>query len=286
MNRVEFQQAGGFPLETDTLNFLQTGLAVLQALCALGGDNFIVSGCVTNGANTSDGFVVINSELLPFKGGLNQARVVIRETVTSRNFENGSSKGVFVDRYAMFGTGAGSVLFSDLVRVKDLKTFRNLPHEASSAINSASEDTLATSKAVKDVYDALKDQMPVGAIIIWSGAINAIPNGWALCDGNDGRPNLKNAFVIGAGDQYSVGSVGGEAQHQLTTNELAKFNINITIPTRRNYGSQSSGGTNALAREEKGGGDQNKTYGSGDVGGDQPHNNLPPYFALAYIIKL
>ena len=278
MNRVEFQQAGGFPLETDTLNFLQTGLAALQALCALGGDNFIVSGCVINGANTSDGFVVINSELLPFKGGLNQPRVVIRETVTPRNFENGSSKGVFVDRYAMFGTGAGSILFSDLPRIKDLKTFKDLPHLSSDAFNSNRQDTLATSKAVKDAFDALNNQMPVGAIIIWSGAINAIPNGWALCDGVDGRPNLKNTFILGAGDQYSVGAVGGEAQHQLTIPEMPRHRFQVDgVPFGQEYAADKGSQRNSK--------DATTVY-TNYLGNDAPHNNMPPYFALAYIIKL
>lgn len=39
--------------------------------------------------------------------------------------------------------------------------------------------------------------MPVGAIIMWSGSINNIPQGWALCDGNGGRPNLQGRFIVG-----------------------------------------------------------------------------------------
>lgn len=40
-------------------------------------------------------------------------------------------------------------------------------------------------------------------ICIWAGAIVDIPAGWALCDGNDGRPDLRDKFVIGAGDTYA-----------------------------------------------------------------------------------
>lgn len=42
-----------------------------------------------------------------------------------------------------------------------------------------------------------------GLVCLWSGDIVDIPSGWALCDGNDGRPDLRNRFVIGAGDTYS-----------------------------------------------------------------------------------
>jgi len=42
-----------------------------------------------------------------------------------------------------------------------------------------------------------------GLICLWSGAIVDIPAGWSLCDGGNGRPDLRNRFVIGAGDTYA-----------------------------------------------------------------------------------
>jgi len=41
-------------------------------------------------------------------------------------------------------------------------------------------------------------------ICLWAGAIVDIPAGWALCDGNDGRPDLRDKFIIGAGNGYAV----------------------------------------------------------------------------------
>ena len=278
MNRVEFQQTGGFPLETDTLNFLQSGLAMLQVLFALGGDNYIVSGCVSTGSNTTDGFVVLNGELLPFKGGLNQTRIVVRQNVTPRNFENGTSKGVFIDRFVTFGTGDGSILFTDLQSIKNLKTFRELPHLSSDLIDSERSDVLATSKAVKNSVDALKNQLPVGSILIWSGAINTIPAGFALCDGLEGRPNLKNTFVLGAGDQYSVGAVGGEKEHVLTIAEMPAHHHTLNGA----HIGQEYSADNGSRRNSKDASNPNTT----DTGGNMAHNNMPPYYALAYIIKL
>lgn len=52
-------------------------------------------------------------------------------------------------------------------------------------------------------------QLPRGIITMWSGATNAVPSGWALCDGNNGTPNLKDRFIVGAGQSYGVGNVGG-----------------------------------------------------------------------------
>jgi hypothetical protein len=50
---------------------------------------------------------------------------------------------------------------------------------------------------------------PSGGIILWRGSIASIPSGWALCDGNNGTPNLKDRFVVGAGNSYAVGATGG-----------------------------------------------------------------------------
>lgn len=55
-----------------------------------------------------------------------------------------------------------------------------------------------------------QDFFPSGGIIIWSGAANAIPSGWFLCDGANGTPNLRDRFVVGAGTTYAVGATGGQ----------------------------------------------------------------------------
>jgi len=53
--------------------------------------------------------------------------------------------------------------------------------------------------------------VPIGGIIMWSGAATAIPENWALCNGTAGTPNLQNNFVVGAGGSYAVGATGGSA---------------------------------------------------------------------------
>lgn len=60
-------------------------------------------------------------------------------------------------------------------------------------------------------------QLPVGSIIMWSGDAEDIPDGWVICDGTNGTPNLLNRFVVGAGDEYALGdSGGGQLTLQLT----------------------------------------------------------------------
>ena len=51
--------------------------------------------------------------------------------------------------------------------------------------------------------------VPSGAIIMWSGSIGSIPAGYYICDGNNGTPDLRDRFVVGAGNTYAVGNTGG-----------------------------------------------------------------------------
>lgn len=57
---------------------------------------------------------------------------------------------------------------------------------------------------------ALTDFLPQGSIIFWSGTIQDIPDGWQLCDGTNNTPNLVDRFVVGSGNQYEIGDVGGQ----------------------------------------------------------------------------
>jgi microcystin-dependent protein len=122
--------------------------------------------------------------------------------------------------------------------------------------------------------------IPRGVITMWSGTIANIPTGWQLCDGTNGTPDLRNRFIIGAGATYGVAVTGGEAAHALTeaempshTHTINTYMLNaIHTPTRVTcYDTGvSSGGAST----------------TNPTGGGAAHNNLPPYFALAYIMKL
>jgi microcystin-dependent protein len=72
-----------------------------------------------------------------------------------------------------------------------------------------------------DTIDTLLLRLfPVGGIILWSGAIAAVPAGWALCDGANGTPNLKDKFIVGAGGAYAPADTGGLASNTLTQAQL------------------------------------------------------------------
>lgn len=127
-------------------------------------------------------------------------------------------------------------------------------------------------------------------ITLWSGAINNIPTGWALCDGNNGTPNLTDRFVVGAGSTYTVGAVGGEATHTLTTEELPSHNHNLYAWSSsgsggsHDYLSSVSGGQVKISRGQVSLSSSDEIIRS--TGGGVAHENRPPYYALAYIMKL
>ncbi len=126
--------------------------------------------------------------------------------------------------------------------------------------------------------------VPKGGIIMWSGAVNQIPAGWALCDGTNGTPDLRDRFVVGAGNSYAVAATGGEATHTLTVNEMPSHNHGGTTgdyPMVRLGQKASSGNDEPVASQSN-----NHNHSIPLQGGGAAHENRPPYYALAFIMKL
>lgn len=146
--------------------------------------------------------------------------------------------------------------------------------------NLLSDTTAAALGGVNTPNEAfMKVILPAGVIVMWSGAANAIPSGWALCNGSNGTPDLRNRFIVGAGNTYAVGATGGEATHTLTVNEIPAHSHSVTAT---NSGTtEMNNAFELFTRAGNAGSRSTKTSGSGAA-----HNNLPPYYALCYIMKL
>lgn len=161
--------------------------------------------------------------------------------------------------------------------------------------------------------------VPTGLIAMWSGASTNIPNGWALCDGNNNTPDLRDKFIVGAGNAYQVGNTGGADTVALTVNEMPSHNHSLSstrtssagshthdfigtsdtsrmIINRSNIGAQSPSrqGLTSYYSDKDDGDIEIKSAGShthtlsgtvSNTGSGNAHENRPPYYALCYIMK-
>jgi microcystin-dependent protein len=136
---------------------------------------------------------------------------------------------------------------------------------------------------------------------MWSGTIAQLGVGelsnWRLCDGTNGTPDLRSRFIVGAGTDtmnvwgfnattgaqtftngqtsVGVGSTGGKVAHKLIISEM---------PSHQHTGKPGTtpaggGGNQGIANDQ---------FGSltGAAGGDEYHENRPPYYALAFIMRV
>ena len=177
--------------------------------------------------------------------------------------------------------------------------------------------TLATTAFVRSI-------IPAGVILMWSGSVASIPSGWVLCNGANGTPNLQDRFIVGAGSSYAVNATGGSStatpagsisgtvgDTALTEAQMPKhyhrlwgpaaisgfvqapvsgagvFNGGTPDDGANTYGSYSVGGSDASS----GGAGTGTSVGnahthsfSGSFTGSSI-STLPPYYALAYIMK-
>jgi microcystin-dependent protein len=142
--------------------------------------------------------------------------------------------------------------------------------------------------------------VPVGGIIMWSGSVPSIPDGWALCDGANGTPNLRGRFIVGAANigegvvtagtgtnlsQYGWKAAGGEERVTLTLSEIPSHNHAQNGYQMLHYNGVStvSGFTDNSSNEPN---LIDNGVAPASQGGGGSHNNLPPYYALAYIMRL
>lgn len=134
--------------------------------------------------------------------------------------------------------------------------------------------------------------IPTGAIMLWSGAAENVPAGWHVCDGTEGTPDLRGRFVLGANAAHTVGETGGEETHTLTVDEipkhshyeLADFSGGVVAPLVSRHGTGSSATGRYFPSSTSEG--QYKKLGTEPTGNDKPHNNMPPYYVLCYIMKI
>jgi hypothetical protein len=206
-------------------------------------------------------------------------------------------------------TGSGSVVLSTS------PTLGGTPAAPTAAIGTDSTQ-IATTAFVRDI-------IPTGVITMWYGSIASIPTGWYLCDGTNSTPDLRDRFIVGAGTTYAVAATGGSANATLvshthtatststfTGTALGTHTHTLTDPGHthtpgsistgnRNAGTSNGGSvqdpgpipsattgiTIASASAGTPAGTVATTTSNSTEGSSATNANLPPYYALAYIMK-
>jgi len=164
---------------------------------------------------------------------------------------------------------------------------------ATGATPTITDDTtkFATTAFVRDI-------VPSGVIVMWSGSVASIPSGWLLCDGTNSTPDLRSRFVVGAGSTYSVNVTGGSADaivvshtHTATVTDPGHFHNGPTADEFKYYGNSGivANGPSGLRTTDTIGITETKTTGitvsNSTTGSSRTNANLPPYLALAFIMK-
>lgn len=163
----------------------------------------------------------------------------------------------------------------------------NPPGRLTVTLTSTQHVTLYPNQVIAMAYftSAEGDGIPSGGIIMWSG--NVIPSGWLLCDGTEGTPDLRDRFVLGWGSR-NIGDVGGEEMHTLKVSELPSHShiagaLKVTINTIDGEVKSSTGLSSGSYAGE--GRDISVTGMTEYTGSGVAHNNMPPYYVLAFIMK-
>lgn len=295
--RLDFSKLGGFPLTQKTMAFVQNSYNdVLEALARAVGNYVIISGVTEISPNVyTSGWVTFDNKIVPFAGGFELNYVKLVETNSSELFQNGNTYEVTSGYTAVFDS-VGGVLFNDFQRL----SMTSLKSDVNTAINLANN-------AITYANSISSGATPAGIIVMWSGSIGSIPSGWALCDGLGGRPNLKGRFIVGYdagdGDYNTIGNVGGTKTHTLTVNEMPSHSHSVSSDGQHSHtlaggpfavwiNNEADAGSGSSGNEVSGTGYPN-TSNAGlhshtllNTGGGLPHANRPPYYTLAYIIKL
>lgn len=144
--------------------------------------------------------------------------------------------------------------------------------------------------------------IPLGVISLWYGSIGSVPTGWYLCDGTNGTPDLRNKFVVGAGSTYSVAATGGSTDaivvtHNHTATSTSTSTVTDPTHTHSTGTTFSGGGGNGATGGTAGFSNITGAASTGisvatatttttaNAGVSGTNANLPPYYALAYIMK-
>lgn len=241
---------GSYPVSAETFDFIQGQINFVAQLTSSLGKNVIIK----DSSSSEKGLVIFEGELLPLVGDKSDF-ITIREkvvSITAKGTTYEDARKMRTAEYTHIANGENSKLVGYFEVVNE--------------------------EARRQHY------VPKGAIMMWSGAVGNIPAGWALCDGANGTPDLRGRFVVGydaSREDYAIGKTGGKAEVWLTAEQsgLPEHTHTVEGPLGRS-GETGMRGSNYLLGKS---GSFTTTGAKKDAA--KAHENRPPYYALAYIMK-
>ncbi len=282
-----------FPLDAEGLRDVQLNNALLAVLGNIGGERYYLA--QPTAQTQWNGFAYVptqgfpSGELLYIDGeGNNNANMQTHLCLVEENVDITANyipyPAAYRKRKLVHGINRGIQQFA--------KTGFQLL-ETNASLKQRLNDLTATVNA--------QNIVPRGAIIMWSGTLNNIPSGWALCDGTNGTPNLQGRFIVGASKfsgtnalndaDYAIGSSNALGRKTVTIQSRHLPNFTLAIPTTGGTdNSNFSENTHVQASDGRFDWEfnTNVSYANGKTSSQyaQPLEMRPSYYALAYIIKL
>lgn len=291
MNKGNFEATQNFPVSTYTYSFLQQMAHLAGKLAALGGANYILSGCTKNGNNVSEGVMVINGEILPFTGGELKDKLTIKEVKLSDNFAGVDYPEAYTLRTVEF-SDAGQYNWSDFAQV-------------------------LTNKELEQKINSIRSEAP-GFVKPWSGLIERLPEEYKLCNGDIvtteefpdlayfyGKereesfrlPDLRSRFLVGydnSDEDYSeIGKKGGAKEKTISEGQLPDHYHIYSDDTNamgsfildgKSFPAKVEGINNQESSAKSGG--SGTLYRTTSAGKGEPFDVRPSYYTLAFVVRV
>jgi hypothetical protein len=280
MKTLEFDE-GGRPLVNEDLLTLQSETSASVAALYVGRGAFIVSGCQVTGNgpayNVGAGIVFIDGQLLRFYGAgavtlPAQFQAGGYEFIDQRTYQTSGLKTCIRERVATLAptdptyTGGQFIPFNAWGGLTYSHLMKASAYEVGDVKMSATVDL--------NDYDSGVGKPGTGA---W---------GWALCDGQSGRPDMGSRFPVGLNpseaDYDAVGKKGGYRDITLLEAHLPVHSHGLANAATDNDGSTGQGDTYAKSYGNAGHIDQARRTTT--AGSNTPHENRPPYYVVAYLV--
>lgn len=276
MNKLDTEHNAGYPFDVGFLAFMQNAYNLFNHFGHLAGNKAIISGCEEIGNTITPGTVFINGELFPFEGGAKGDTVIIKEETNEVTFDDGFLRPLENIRTAAFGRSTPEKTYN----WEDFKRVYNLQY-----LGENKTDNTETEKLLKRIekLEKQKQAVPIGLIALWGKPANEIPAGWRE------YVNLRGKMPIGLDPDYvkkpedsqdyglnQILKKGGERSHKLTIEEMPAHNHQLYYRE-----TQDDAGNGGDGREFSTGSTHSANVTN--VGGDHPHNNMPPYRVVQFI---